>query len=390
MLRRIGALNFLDHFRYGALTIALPLYLLSKGTDVGEIGLVLSLLPLAFLLVRVVSSVFADVFGVKMFFIASGVFNVLSSAVYAFAGTPLQFGLGKIGEGASSALFWAVDRTAIIARAHQKKYLMLMSVVREFGAALGLIGGGLLIAFFSFEAVFALLVLLGIVWVLVSLQLVNRGATVKKPEWKSLFRIRGREMDFWQVSAAIVLINVSFNLLFVFLLPLLMDAGLGMSYLEIAVMLTAFYVCMGIGGLLSVRLGEGKKSLLFQLMAIPLILFLPFDGGFFSIALMLAGLGFGVCFGINEGLLGYISEKEKGVSSKLAVLIAPLNIVSFLVLAGSGFALKAFGNFALFGFCALLLAGFVVLAKKISMDIDGKGVLSYRPHKGPASRQTGK
>ncbi len=391
MLRRVGAINFLDQFKYGALTLALPLYLVSKGMDVGEIGLVLSLLPLAFVFVRITSSVFADVFGVKMFFIANGVFNVLTSMVYAFAGTPLQFGMGKLGEGTASAFFWAVDRTAIMVRAHKRKYLMLMSVVREFGTGLGIIGAGLLIAFVSFEAVFGLLVLLGVAVVLISLQIKNLGASMKMPEWKSLFKVRGRGMDFWHVSAAVMLVNVSFLLLFSFLLPILMDMDLGMDYLEIAVMLTAFYVCMGLGGLLSVHLGEGKKSMFFQLIAIPFILLLPFDGGFFSIALMAAGIGFGVCFGITEGLLGYISEKEEGMSSRIAILVAPLNIMSFLVFAGSGFALKAFGIWALFAFCAVLLLGFIILAKKISMDFEGKaGVLSYRPHTGPASAQTRK
>lgn len=391
MLRRVGVINFLDHFKYGALTVALPLYLVSRGVDVGDIGLVLSLLPLAFLLVRLVSSVFADVFGLKIFFVAAGALNALTAVVYFLAASPLQFGIGKMGEGAAAAFFWAVDRTAIMARSHKRKYLMLMSVVREFGAALGLIGAGLLIAFVSFEALFGLLVALWVGGTVIALSMRNRGATKKKPQWKSIFNLKRKEIDFWQVSAAIVLVNVSFVLLFSFLLPLLMDIELGMDYLEIAVMLTAFYVCMGMGGLLSVHLGEGKKSLFFQLIAVPFILLLPFDGGFFSIALMVAGLGFGVCFGISEGLLGYISKKEEGMSSRLAVLIAPLNIASFLVLAGSGFALKALGSGPLFAFCAVLLAAFILLAKKITTDFEGeKGVLSYRPHAGPASTQARK
>ncbi|MBD3398244.1 MFS transporter [Candidatus Micrarchaeota archaeon] len=394
MLRKIGTLNFLNQFAYGALTVTLPLYLISRGIDVGEIGLVLSLLPLAFLLVRIVSSVFADVLGVKKFFIASNIFSTITSVVFAVAGTPLQFGIGRICEGASSAFFWAVDRTAIMARSHARKYLTVMGIVRSFGTALGLVGAGLLIAYLSFEAVFALLFVLGILGVVVALALVNRGATLKKPDWKTMFSIRKRQLDFWHVSAAVVLVNISFVLLFTFLLPVMMDIDMGMSYLEIAVMLTAFYVSIGMGGLLSVRMKMDERRLLFfQAMAIPMIIALPVSGPYFSAVLMLAGFGFGVCFGLNEAMIGYLVESGRGVSSRIAMLMAPLNIFQFLALAGAGFALEAFGNEAMFVFSAILLGGFVILGKKINSDFDGKKkkeIIEYHPHRGPVSAQAAK
>ncbi len=394
MLRKIGTLNFIQQFKYGALTVTLPLYLISRGIDVGEIGLILSLLPLAFLLVRTISSVFADVMGVKPFFIANTVFHTITNLILLFAKTPLQFGLGKISEGSTDACFWAVDRTAIMERVHEKKYLTLMGVVRSFGAALGLIGAGLIIAYLSFEMVFAVLIGIGIVGILISLTLVNRGANMEKPDWKGLFAIRKRHLDFWHVSVAIVLVNVSFMLMFAFLLPVMMAIDLGMSYLEIAVMLTAFYVSVGMGGMLSVRMKmDESKLLFFQLMAIPMIVMLPFAGQYFSAVLLMAGFGFGVCFGLNEGMIGYLVEAgKKGVSSRVATLIAPTNLGAFVVFAGAGFALEAFGTEAMFVFSAVLLGGFVVLGKKIMDDFDGKKkktIIEYRPHRGPVA-QTGK
>lgn len=394
MLRKIGTLNFIQQFKYGALTVTLPLYLISRGIDVGEIGLILSLLPLAFLLVRTISSVFADVVGVKPFFIANTVFHTITNLILLFAKTPLQFGLGKISEGSTDACFWAVDRTAIMERVHEKRYLTLMGVVRSFGAAVGLIGAGLVIAYLSFEVVFALLIGIGIIGILISLTLVNRGANMEKPDWKSLFAIRKRHLDFWHISAAIVLVNVSFMLLFAFLLPVMMNIDLGMSYLEIAVMLTAFYVSVGMGSLLSVRMKmEESKLLFFQLMTIPMIIMLPFAGPYFSAVLLMAGFGFGVCFGLNEGMIGYLVEAGKrGVSSRIATLIAPTNLGAFVVFAGAGFALEAFGTEAMFVFSAVMVGGFVVLGKKIMDDFDGKKkktIIEYHPHRGPVA-QTGK
>ena len=392
MLRKIGALNFIEQFKYGALTIALPLYLLSRGINVEEVGLVLSLLPLAFVLVRVVSSVIADVVGVKKFFLASSMLQGVTALVYALAITPLQFAMGKISEGMGMAFFWAVDRTAIFARSKQKKYLTIMGVVRAFGAALGILGAGLLMAYFSFEALFALLAVMGIAGLAISGRIRDLGATNEKPEWKSLFAIKGRELDFWQVSASILLVNVSFMLLFAFLLPVTMSMQIGMGYLEIAVMLAAFYVCIGAGSLISSRMEVGKNALFFfQVIAVPLICMLPFSGQYFGAVLMLAGVGFGVCFGLNEAMIGYIGERGNGMSSKIAVLIAPLNIASFAVLAGAGFALEAFGTEALFVFAALLVLGFVALARKIMNDFDGdKGaekIMEHYPHEGPVGSQ---
>ena len=392
MLRKLGTLNFIDHFKYGALTVAIPLYLVSKGIDVGEIGLILSLFPLAFVIVRVISSVYADVRGVKPFFIGSSIFQVISNIIYLFAVTPLQFGIGKLSDGVGFAFFWAVDRTAIMARSHSKKDLLIMSVVRAFAAALGLLSAGFFIAFVSFEMVFSLLVGMGLVGAYVSIMLVNRGATLKKPDWKNLFVVRKRQKHFWEVSACVLLLAVPFSALFSFLLPVMMDVEFGMGYLEVAIMLTAFYAAAGLGSLLSVRMKmEEKKLIFFQLMGILMVIMLPFSGPYFSAVLVLSGLGFGVCFGMSEAMLGYISEAGKGVSSRIAMLIMPTNIALFFVLAGAGFSVEMFGDEPIFILCAVMLAGFVFLSKRVIEDFDGtqkareKQMMEYHPHQGPAS-----
>lgn len=392
MLRKLGTLNFLNELKYGALTVTLPLYLLSRGINVGDIGLILSLLPLTVILVRVFSSVIADVVGVKLFFIASSAFNALTAAVYAFAANPIQFAIGKMGEGTTDALFWAVDRTAIMARGHDRKYLALMSVVREFGGSLGLVGAGLVIAYFSFAHVFMVLAVLGIAGVAISSGLVNRGATVKQPQWKSILKVTGREDGFWKVSAGAVLLYISFTLVFTFLLPVMMDVELEMEYLTIAVMLAVFYVSMGMGSLLSAHFNMNENKLfVFQAVAVPFMLALPYSGGYLPLTLMAAGFGFGVCFGVMEAMIGYVSGKGRGLASKLAVLFVPLNLATFVVFSLTGFALEALGSESLFAFAALLLAGFIVLAKTVMDEFDGRKmrvkVSTYHRHAGPKTER---
>jgi MFS family permease len=381
MLRRIGALNFIEQFKYGALTLALPLYLISRGVNVGDIGLVLSLLPLAFVLIRLVSSVFADVMGVKVFFILSMALQSITSLIYSTAVLPIHFAIGKISEGASEACFWAVDRTAIIARAQEKRYLGVMGSVREFGGAAGILWAGLLVTYFSFELLFWMVLISWVVGVLVASNIRNRGATLKRPDWGTLFRLKRKEANFWDVSLATILLNVSYLLVFTFLLPVVLDE-MGMSYLHIAMMLAGFYMCVGVGLLVSVKMDLDENRLLFfQLMAIPFIAMLPLMGDFFLHALLLAGFGYGVCLGLNEAMIGYIAENGKGISSRISVLIAPMNFCTFIAFAVSGFALEALGSEVLFAIAGALVFGYVLVSKKIMDDLGKKTkIMEYHPH----------
>ena len=317
MLKKIGVLNFIEQFKYGALAVALPLYLLGRGVDVEGIGLVLSLLPLAFVLVRVVSAVLADSIGVKTFFIASSALQAVSSIIYILAVAPLHFAMGKISEGMGMAFFWAVDRTAILARSKQRKYLTIMGVVRAFGAALGLLAAGAVMVYSSFEVMFGVLIALGLLGLAIAFRNRNLEEVLEKPNWKSLFAVRGRGMDFWQVSISILLVNVSFILLFSFLLPVTMSLQMGMGYFEIAAMLAAFYLCIGAGSLMSSRVDLGKNmTIFFQLASVAMIFMLPFSEQYFGAVLMLAGVGFGVCFGMSEAMMGYIAGKGAGCLQK--------------------------------------------------------------------------
>ncbi|MEM4272221.1 MAG: MFS transporter [Candidatus Bilamarchaeaceae archaeon] len=203
MLRKIGALNFIEQFKYGALTLALPLYLLSRGVNIGEIGLVFSLLPLAFVLIRVVASVFADVVGVKILFMTSMAFEALASLIYSYATAPIHFAIGKLAEGSDEACFWAVDRTAIIARAHEIKYLSIMGTVREFGGAIGILAAGFIITQFSFGFLFWSLIVMGVAGMLIAAAIANRGATLKHVEWGTLFRTgeqSSKEDEYWATA----------------------------------------------------------------------------------------------------------------------------------------------------------------------------------------------
>ena len=68
-MKRILAITFLNFFISGGLTLAIPLLLLERNVDLVEIGLILSVLPLVFLIARLFLALIADLKGWNRFYL---------------------------------------------------------------------------------------------------------------------------------------------------------------------------------------------------------------------------------------------------------------------------------------------------------------------------------
>lgn len=98
-MRRINAITFLNYFVSGALTLLIPLLLLTKHVNVAEIGLVLSILPLVFLVARLLFSAIADYIGWShVFVLINWPSAFFSTLIYYFSSTLPFFVLGKLVE----------------------------------------------------------------------------------------------------------------------------------------------------------------------------------------------------------------------------------------------------------------------------------------------------
>ena len=62
-MRRVNAITFLNNFVAGALTLLIPLLLLAQHVNLAEIGMVLSVLPIVFLVARLLFAAVADQIG---------------------------------------------------------------------------------------------------------------------------------------------------------------------------------------------------------------------------------------------------------------------------------------------------------------------------------------
>lgn len=371
-MRRLTAINFIHQFSWAVILITLPLYLIEKDIDVESVGIILSLVPLSMLFLRTFLSMLADIIGTRLFFVFQGIMLALSSGTYAIASTPLQFGLGRIFEGSSYSFFWAVDRTAIFLTSKKRGAAVVrMGTVRMIAAAAGLGLGGFLAWKISFEAVYAFLLLLGIIVFVLALSRHNTPG--HKERLLETLDLKKKGKLFWESTITIGFALAYLSLLFAFLMPVFMDVIKGYEYDVIGLFLMLFYIGMGLGMYISGRMNLDEHKLYgLQLLTLPLVVALPYTGDYFAPVLVLVGIGTGVIFSIYEELIAELTETEENISTSVAVLIMPGRIIEFVVLAAAGFIFAYLGYEALFILSALFMLAFIVSAKFILEKLERK------------------
>jgi len=121
-MKRVNAITFLNNFVGGALSLLIPLLLLSKHMKMAEIGLVLSALPLVFLVVRLFLAAVADQVGWShIFTLVNWPATFLATVIYYLANSLNAFLAGKVVEGVRESSYWAVNRTAIFNLSPQRE-----------------------------------------------------------------------------------------------------------------------------------------------------------------------------------------------------------------------------------------------------------------------------
>ncbi len=82
-MRRSNAITLLNNFFSGALTLLIPLFLLDRNADLSQIGAVLPVLPIVFLIVLLFLAAFADRVGWShIFILVNWPANFFSNFVY--------------------------------------------------------------------------------------------------------------------------------------------------------------------------------------------------------------------------------------------------------------------------------------------------------------------
>jgi predicted MFS family arabinose efflux permease len=153
-MKRILAITFLNFFISGGLTLSIPLLLLERNVDLVEIGLVISILPIVFLVARLLIALVADLRGWNRFYLLlNWPGSLLATFIYSIASSTPMFLIGKIVEAVKESSYWAVNRTAIFSLSpkREEKEATRSTAVLFLSTAIGSAATGLGISYFGFS-----------------------------------------------------------------------------------------------------------------------------------------------------------------------------------------------------------------------------------------------
>jgi hypothetical protein len=368
-MKRIIAITAFDYFSSGALTLLIPLLLLDRHLNVADIGIVLSTMPLVFLVARLLFAAFADQIGwAHVFVLLNWPATFFSSLIYYFAKSIPIFSVGKIVEGLRDSAYWAVNRTAIFSLSpHSKeKEATRINAVIWIATAVGSGVAGIGIAFLGFSTTLAILIVASSMMGIPALMLwktksVNSQQKALAASAISSLNPRGRDRGFWGVSIALFFYSLATYPLVTLLLPVFMQQRLGYSYLTIGVAFLAYNLVAALVTLGALRKRLGIKRVIVQ-SAIGLFatfLLASSGSGFYFLALFIAlAVTRGLGIGFFESIIVKATKNKPAVSVDIGWLHAPTRLAEFASVLYAGFIAQSLGYIPVFATSGIFFAIF--------------------------------
>jgi predicted MFS family arabinose efflux permease len=336
VMKRILAITFLNFFISGGLTLAIPLLLLDRNVDLVEIGAVISVLPIVFMIVRLFMAVIADSKGWNRFYILMNwPWSVLSTFVYFLAASTPLFFLGKFLEALKESSYWAVTRTAIFSLSpkREEKAATRNVAVLLLSTAVGSAIAGFGIANFGFSFTLSILIVAAgfiafpaaLLW------------KIPKPNFKSpnfrlreLVNLRRRGKTFWLVSITSVFFSLAFFPLTNLLIPVFMVQEVGYDYFTVGIgyMFYNFIASIVIFGTLRFSLGIRRVILQSSIALFVTFLLALSNYYFFGLFLALA-VAEGLGWAFYESIIAKATKDKPSVSVGIGLLIVPLRFAEF-------------------------------------------------------------
>ena len=368
-MKRILAITFLNFFIKGGLTLAIPLLLLSRNVDLVEIGLVISVLPIVFMIVRLFMAVVADSKGWNRFFLLfNWPWSVLSTLIYFVAASTPMFFLGKFLEALKESSYWAVSRTAVFSLSPKRegKEAARNIGVMLFSTAVGSAMAGFGIAFFGFSFTFGILIVAsGFIAVPAALlwKIPKQNLKPNSLRLGELLNARKKGKVFWLVSIAAVFFSLAFFPLLNLLLPVFMVQQIGYDYLNVGIAYMLYNFIASIVILSTLRFGLGIKQVVLQSSIALLVTFLLASSRYYFFALFLAlAVAEGLGYVFYESIIAKATKNRQNVSIDIALLIVPLRFAEFGSVLYAGVIAQNLGYAPVFASSGIFFIIFSVLA----------------------------
>lgn len=363
--------NILYPFIVAALMVLLPLYLIDQQVSLISIGMILSVLPLTFLVVRVIFGSMADEIGTRKISLIESLSSFISPLIYLVAASPVMFALGKIVEGTRDSAFWAVIRTNIVHAYGVKKAersLAFFSVARFFSDAAGRVIIGLSIVAIGFHNSLLGISLVGLLLTFVFLKQ-KENNTNRLSLKKTLKRItQRRSKKLWKTATGLLSLSIVSSVFYAFLIPIYTYDQLSMGYAMIGGIMAILAVVTGLFIMLPLYFRIRTRALVMSTILFmgSSLLFFPFasETWLFWLLIILFSIGHGSASILYEEILGNATKKSKDISTDIGVIHIPLRIGEFISFFTVGFVITRWGYFPIFAVSAIfvLLFGLFALA----------------------------
>jgi MFS family permease len=368
-MKRILAITFLNFFISGGLTLVIPLLLLKRNIDLVEIGLTLSILPLVFLVVRLLMALLADLRGWNRFYLLlNWPSSLLATFIYFIGSSIPLFLLGKVFEAIKESSYWAVNRTAIFSLSpnREEKEATKNIAVLFLSTAIGSAAAGLGIAYFGFSVTLVVLIVAAaIIGVPAALlwKTQKQNLKPKNSKTRGLIDPRNYGRSFWFVSIALLFFSLAYYPLLNLLLPVFMAQQLGYNYVTIGIAYLLFNVIASAIIFGALRFSLGAKRVILQSCIALFASFLLTYSNFYFLGLFLAlAVAEGLGMGFFESIIAKATKSKPSVSVDIGLLHVPMRFAEFTSLLYAGFVAQSIGYTPVFVSSGIFFSIFSVLA----------------------------
>jgi MFS family permease len=368
-MKRILAITFLNFFISGALTLAIPLLLLERNVDLVEIGVVISVLPLVFMVVRILMAVIADSKGWNRFYILMNwPWSMLSTFVYFIAGSIPMFLLGKVLEALKESSYWAVSRTSIFSLSlkQEEKDATRNIAVLLLSVAVGSALAGFGISYFGFSFTFSILIVAsGFIAIPSALlwKIPKQNIKSDNPRFREIINLRRKGKMFWLVSITSVFFSLSFFPLSNLLLPVFMIQQIGYDYLAVGIAYMLYNLVAAIVIFGTLRFSIGIRRVILQSSIALFATFLLASSNYYFFGLFLAlAVAEGLGWIFLESIVAKATKGKPNVSVDIGLLFIPLRFAEFGSVLYAGFIAQNIGYAPVFASSGIFFTIFSVLA----------------------------
>lgn len=330
--------------------------------DVVLIGFVFASMPLIMQFGRIFFATLSDLVGRKPFFTANGVLGAISSLIYYFAHTPMEFLFGKIAEGTKEGAIWAVNRAFILERSQGGwRTLVYLRTVVYIAFATGSLLAGFMAAFLHYEGAMLFCTLLGILTILLAFTLKEEGkGELSVEQALRLLDFRKKSRRFKIFLVLFFTMGLAFGFRSGYVIPYFLSS-VGFNAQEVGLIFGAMILMAGLSSYLFSRCSRIRELILLSGTLYSLLLIsLGFSFPALSGALVIAvGFTEGMSSIGEEGILSKICEKES-YGTDIGLLMMGLHIGESASLALSGILIANWGFAISFVLAATIYAVFYV------------------------------